>query len=352
MKKLWASLLLLVSASAVADGIYLNNLKTYATGTNISAGHNGLDISGTISATVSNPSVGPVASPVPLQASYTGFKDGSGNLQPGNLNASGALKVDGSAVTQPVSAASLPLPTGAATAAKQPALGTAGTPATDVISIQGITSMTALKVDGSGVTQPVSAGSLPLPTGASTAAKQPALGTAGTPSADVISIQGVSSMTALKVDGSGVTQPVSASSLPLPTGAATVAKQPALGTAGTPAADVITVQGAASMTALKVDNSGVTQPVSPVAGATDTQTTGTVSTVITLTAPSNAQGFILQNLQTSTANVRFAMGATATTTLGMQLAPGQDSGFFPTSASVSLCSESGTQSYNVQWVAK
>src|SRR5512139_2238813 len=45
----------------------------------------------------------------------------------------------------------------------------------------------ALKVDGSAVTQPVSAASLPLPTGASTAAKQPALGTAGTASADVIS---------------------------------------------------------------------------------------------------------------------------------------------------------------------
>src|SRR5216683_1257332 len=48
----------------------------------------------------------------------------------------------------------------------------------------------------------------------------------------------------------------------LPTGAATSAKQPALGTAGTASADVITVQGAASMTALKVDGSAVTQPVS------------------------------------------------------------------------------------------
>lgn len=64
-------------------------------------------------------------------------------------------------------------------------------------------------VDGSGVTQPVSAASLPLPTGASTAAKQPALGTAGTASSDVITVQGIASMTALVVDGSGVTQPVS-----------------------------------------------------------------------------------------------------------------------------------------------
>lgn len=56
---------------------------------------------------------------------------------------------------------------------------------------------------------PVSSASLPLPSGASTSAKQPALGTAGTASADVISVQGVASMTPVKVDGSGVTQPVS-----------------------------------------------------------------------------------------------------------------------------------------------
>src|SRR5712671_5435327 len=40
-------------------------------------------------------------------------------------------------------------------------------------------------------------GTITLPTGASTAAKQPAFGTAGTASADVISIQGIASMTPL-----------------------------------------------------------------------------------------------------------------------------------------------------------
>lgn len=176
------------------------------------------------------------------------------------------------------------LPTGAATAAKQPALGTAGTASADVLSVQGVASMTALKTDGSGVTQPVSgtfwqatqpvsAAALPLPTGASTAAKQPALGTAGTASSDVLTVQGIASMTALKVDASATTQPVSgtfwqatqpvsAASLPLPSGAATAAKQPALGTAGTASTDVLSVQGIASMTALKVDGSAVTQPVS------------------------------------------------------------------------------------------
>jgi hypothetical protein len=54
-------------------------------------------------------------------------------------------------------------------------------------------------------------GTVALPTGASTAAKQPALGTAGTPSADVITVQGAASMTALKVDGTGGSFPISGS---------------------------------------------------------------------------------------------------------------------------------------------
>jgi hypothetical protein len=66
------------------------------------------------------------------------------------------------------------------------------------------------RIDPTGTTtQPVSVASLPLPSGAATSAKQPALGTAGSPSADVISVQGIASMTPVKVDGSAVTQPVS-----------------------------------------------------------------------------------------------------------------------------------------------
>src|SRR6185369_15659515 len=127
---------------------------------------------------------------------------------------------------------SLPLPSGAATVAKQPALGTAGSASTDVITVQGIASGTVIPVsDGSGSltvdnggTFAVQAaqsgtwnvtnvsGTISLPTGAATAAKQPALGTAGSASSDVLTVQGIASMTALKVDGSAVTQPVSIAS--------------------------------------------------------------------------------------------------------------------------------------------
>lgn len=67
----------------------------------------------------------------------------------------------------------------------------------------------SIPVTDNGGSITIDASSLPLPTGAATAAKQPALGTAGSASSDVITVQGISSMTALKVDGSAVTQPVS-----------------------------------------------------------------------------------------------------------------------------------------------
>ena len=112
-----------------------------------------------------------------------------------------------------------------------------------------IASMPSTPVTGTffQATQPVSAASLPLPAGASTAAKQPALGTAGAASTDVITVQGIASGTPQPVSGTffQATQPVSgtvtanagtgtfaisAASLPLPTGAATETTLSALNT--------------------------------------------------------------------------------------------------------------------------
>ena len=257
-------------------------------------GGNSLTVDGTVgvSGTVA---VSATALPLPSGAA-TSANQATANTSLASLDGkapslvSGRVPVDGSGVTQPVSgtvavsgttavsAASLPLPTGAATAAKQPALGTAGVASTDVITVQGIASGTPQPISGSvsvtgtpsvtvSGTAAVSAVSLPLPTGAATETTLSTLSGKIPASLTVTSAR-------LLVDGSGVTQPVSgsvsvsgtaavsAASLPLPTGAATAANQPALGTAGTPSADVLTVQGATSMTALKVDGSGVTQPVS------------------------------------------------------------------------------------------
>lgn len=73
----------------------------------------------------------------------------------GSVTVDGTITANAGTGTFAISAASLPLPTGAATAAKQPALGTAGSASTDVISVQGIASMTPLLVNASGNAIPV-----------------------------------------------------------------------------------------------------------------------------------------------------------------------------------------------------
>lgn len=123
----------------------------------------------------------------------------------------------------------------------------------------------------------------PLPVGANAIGSVTVSNFPGTQpiSGTVTANQGTGGVSAWKVDGSAVTQPISAATLPLPTGAATAAKQPALGTAGTASTDVITVQGIASMVALKTDSSATTQPVS---GTVAVSTVATVNgkTPITL----------------------------------------------------------------------
>ncbi len=157
---------------------------------------------------------------------------------------------------------SISLPTGAAVEAKQPNFGTAGAASPDVLSVQGVASMTPLKVDASGVSLTVTAPGLELAQDSATSGQpgplvQGAVSTSA-PSYTNAKTNPLSLTTAgaLRVDASGTTVPVSASSLPLPTGAATAAKQPALGTAGTPSSDVLSIQGVASGTPLPVSFSG------------------------------------------------------------------------------------------------
>jgi hypothetical protein len=184
--------------------------------------------------------------------------------------------------TQAISAAALPLPAGAATSANQPTLVNGRTP-----------------VDPSGVTSPISAASLPLPTGAATSAKQPALGVAGTPSTDVITMQGASGMTPVKVDGSAVTQPVSgtvtanagtgtmavsAASLPLPAGAATSANQSTVKAASTSAATTDT----SSVVQLSPNQPQLTTPLNTQGAKTNNNAAPGATNYGTLPAIANA----------------------------------------------------------------
>lgn len=142
------------------------------------------------------------------------------------------------------------------------------TPQTDALTDTQLRA-TAVPVSGTfwQATQPVSAASLPLPSGAATAAKQPALGTAGTASSDVITVQGIASMTALKVDGSAVTQPVSF------TGSGDVATQTTLAAinaklvSGTDIGDV-TINNSTGAAAVNIQDGGNTITVDGTVAAT------------------------------------------------------------------------------------
>jgi hypothetical protein len=308
-----------------------------------SIANGGFAINGTLPAFAATPTVNAAESgswSVGQSGSWSVGQSGTWTVQPGNaanttpwltslnaggntatISAGGALKVDGSAATQPVSgtfwqatqpisAASLPLPAGAAISAKQPALGTAGTPSADVISVQGVTSMTALKVDGSATTQPVSVTSLPLPSGAATAAAQPALNGDGGALAHVTNFPATQAVTGTFWQ---TTQPVSAASLPLPAGAATSANQPTINGDG----------GAQS----HIMNFPATQAAPLGSASTNGSTTiATGGTFQTLLASNSARkGCLIQNPTTATEPLYVSVGiATGSATLAkaFSLAPG------------------------------
>ena len=188
-------------------------------------------------------------------------------------------------------------------------------------------------------------GTVPLPTGASTAAKQPALGTAGIPSADVLSVQGISGGTALAVNGSGGTFPVTGTvtanqggawnitnisgTISLPTGAASAAKQPALGTAGTPSTDVITIQGAPAMTALKTNINGSSGAVMDFPGQNATAPAnalligGEFNTAPTTISTGNASPLQLDNSGNLKVNIQAGAGSGGTASTFGAAFPGQ-----------------------------
>jgi hypothetical protein len=282
-----------------------------------------------------------------------------------NTFTANGLKVDGSAVTQPVSgtffqatqpisAAALPLPAGASTSALQTSLN-----ALFPTSIGQKTAVASLAV------VLASDQTLPLPTGSATAANQttqisqfPA--TLGAKvSTGSLGVVLASDQAAIPVSQSGTWNLLNITgTVSLPTGASTSAlqtatnaslasidtKTPALGQA-LAAASVPVVLTAAQLTALTPSALGA-----PGGASGNSPGSTTVSTAATITAPANAMGFVLMNLDTSTANVRYRIGGTAAAANGQQLQPGRDTGFIPCKANISICAESGTQNYDIQWV--
>lgn len=215
---------------------------------------------------------------------------------------------------------------------------------TDADTLAGTVSSSKINVN-------ISSGNI---TGFATAAKQPALGTAGAASSDVISVQGIASMTALKVDGSGVTQPVSAASGAVVSGAfaSGSVSDGAMVTLGSKADAKSTATDTTAVTAMQVlkeisymeqnpasravTNAGTFAVQSTLqAGSNAVGTVGTTSAAVnvgqkavnttavqltvTSTVPTN--GIIVGALSTNSASI-FIGGSGVTTTTGAEITPG------------------------------
>lgn len=244
-----------------------------------------------------------------------------------SLTLNGLLRVDGSGVTQPISAATLPLPTGASTAANQTTIATtlstisgqlpatlgqktmANSLAVVIASDQSPVAIVSATNYAQGST---TAGELgPLVQGAVTTAA-PTYTTATT---NPLSL---TTAGALRVDGSAVTQPISAVTLPLPTGAATSALQ----TAGNATLTAISGQLPATLgqktsansfaVVLASDQSPISVTNSVSATATITSVANTITTGVLLASNPARRGFIIYNDSLTTVFLAFA--ATASTT--------------------------------------
>lgn len=97
---------------------------------------------------------------------------------------------------------------------------------------------------------------------------------------------------------------------------------------------------------------GTVQTLAPL-NSTAYVNAASISTTTTVTAIPNSVEVIIEALDTNTANLRVAFGATASEAqaVGLQLQPGR-SEVFHTKKDVSICPASGTQGYVIQWIGQ
>lgn len=230
----------------------------------------------------------------------------TGTTAPLSLSTTGLLRVDGSNVTQPISASSLPLPTGASTSALQTSGNASLTTIAGAILAQGSTTSGQ---SGELIMGAVTTSSPTYTTGQTSPIS---LTTAG----------------ATRVDGSAVTQPISAAALPLPTGAATSALQ----TSGNTTLSAISAQLPAALGPQSsagslsiVQATGTTFAVSQSTSATGTLTSvsNAITSTTVLASNSSRKGFIVYNDSTVVLYIAFASTA-STTAFSAKLQPGSE----------------------------
>lgn len=241
---------------------------------------------------------------------YTQIRDAAGNERGVNVSAANALKVDGSAVTQPISATSLPLPTGASTAALQTQ------PGIDIgdVTVNNATGAAAVNVQDGGNSLTVD-------------------GTVAATQSGTWTVQpgNTANTTAWLVTGTGGTFPATQSgtwninnisgTISLPTGAAT---ESTLSTLNGKIPANLTV----SSTRLLVDASGTTQPVSSTLDLSSTSTlsnvSGSATSVSLLASTAGRKGAYFFNDSTAILYLKFGTTA-STSSYTVQIQPG---GFF------------------------
>lgn len=180
------------------------------------------------------------------------------------------------------------------------------------------TTANGLKVDGSGVTQPISGSvtanagtnlntsALALETGGNLAsvATNTARTNAGVGAATALPVQGVSGGVAVPVSGTfwQSTQPVSAASLPLPTGASTSANQPTNATIGsTTSGQTGTLGMGATTTAAPSYTTAQTNPLSLDTSGNLRATLPSAGSMIVGPTTTTGQGLVISGYYNSTA---------------------------------------------------
>lgn len=303
-----------------------------------------------------NPSVGPNGQPIPTSSTLVAGEGPTGLETPISVDASGAVNVvitagivdplpvadalaeaslaslDGKTVTvdtSNVTITSSALPTGAATAALQTSgnasLASIDTKLTAPLSVTGPLTDTQLRASA----VPVSLSSVPLPTGAATAANQvteiASLASIDSKLTAPLSVTGP--LTDAQLRASAV--PVSAASLPLPTGAATEttlaamsAKLPATLGQTTSAASLAVVL-ASNQSSIPVAATPVVPPALTVKSAAITVGTSAVRLTTDGSAPSSTRRVLLANVDTAN-TAKFYIGPSGVTAAtGVILVAGQ-----------------------------
>lgn len=243
--------------------------------------------------------------------------------------------------TQPVSGTVTvvgPTPDGSA-ASTNPVLiaGTTDGTATGLVAVPKVTAGGVMSVDGSSVTQPISAASLPLPSGAATSAAQTTMATNQTSGGQKTQITD-SSGNAAVVTAASTTSPATDRSLSVTLNAGSNGLITP-GTAGTPGSQVITMQGIASMTP-------ILQKLSPSASSVDGITpTASGSAGASLVLKASAGNFYSGSAVNTTATAGFCLivNATSAPTTGSVVTPLMFA-VLPANGSCSLGVDSGIPS--------